>query len=83
MTGTFPIRDNMMPTVSRRGFILGSASAATLALAFPLPARTQTAITVEEFRALSARLMGASPNGLDAGVTAQAARRLHLDASCG
>ncbi len=61
----------MMPTISRRGLILGSASAATLALAFPLPARTQTAITVEEFRALSARLTGASTNGLDVGGAAK------------
>jgi hypothetical protein len=54
-----------MPTISRRGLILGSASAATLALAFPLLARTQTAITLEEFRALSARLIGASMNDLN------------------
>ena len=65
MTRTFPGRDERMPTISRRGLILGSASAATLASAFPLLARTQTAITLEEFRALSARLTGASMNDLN------------------
>ncbi|HSA66447.1 MAG TPA: sugar dehydrogenase complex small subunit, partial [Methyloceanibacter sp.] len=45
-----------MPNISRRGLILGSASAATLALAFPRPACARGAITVEQFRALSARL---------------------------
>ena len=49
-----------MPTISRRGLILGSASAASLTFAFPLSAGMGDTITVEQFRALSARLTGAS-----------------------
>jgi hypothetical protein len=56
-----------MPTISRRKLVLGGGCAATLALAFPLPARTREVITVEQFRALSARLTGASPDALDVG----------------
>jgi hypothetical protein len=40
-------------------------------LAFPLPARTREVITVEQFRALSARLTGASPDALDVGAAAK------------
>jgi Membrane bound FAD containing D-sorbitol dehydrogenase len=50
---------------------LGGGCAATLALAFPLPARTREVITVEQFRALSARLTGASPDALDVGAAAK------------
>jgi hypothetical protein len=60
-----------MPTISRRGLILGSASAAGLALAFPLWAGARETITVEEFRALSARLTGASPTDLSATAAAK------------
>lgn len=42
-----------------------------MALAFPLPARTREVITVEQFRALSARLTGASPDALDVGAAAK------------
>ncbi len=61
----------MMPTISRRGLILGGISAATLALAFPLSARTLEAITVEEFRALSARLIGAKLGDLNMSAAAK------------
>ena len=46
-----------MPTISRRGLLLGG---------FPRFAPAQDTITVEEFRALSARLAGASPTDLNA-----------------
>ena len=65
MGGTFPSRDNRVPTISRRGLILGSASAASLTFAFPLSAGMGDTITVEQFRALSARLTGASLGDLD------------------
>jgi hypothetical protein len=61
----------MMPTVSRRGLILGSASAATLAFAFPLRAASGDTISVEQFRALSARLTGASLGDLDMSAAAK------------
>jgi hypothetical protein len=61
----------MMPTISRRGLILGSASAAGLAFAFPLSAGSGGTITVEQFRALSARLTGASLGDLDRGAAAK------------
>jgi hypothetical protein len=60
-----------MPGISRRGLILGGASAASLAFAFPLFADAQKTITVEEFRALSARLTGASLTDLAAGASAK------------
>ena len=60
-----------MPTISRRGLILGSASAASLAFAFPLSAGMGDTITVEQFRALSARLTGASLGDLDMGAAAK------------
>jgi hypothetical protein len=56
-----------MPTISRRTLILGGASAASLAFAFPLFAGAKETITVEAFRALSARLTGASLTDLDSG----------------
>jgi hypothetical protein len=56
-----------MPTISRRELILGGASAASLAFAFPLFAGARETVTVEEFRALSARLTGASLTDLDSG----------------
>jgi hypothetical protein len=60
-----------MPTVSRRGLILGSASAASLAIAFPLWAGSGDKISAEQFRALSARLTGASLGDLDMGAAAK------------
>ena len=60
-----------MPTISRRRLILGGASAASLAFAFPLFAGANETITVEEFRALSARLTGASLTDLNATAAAK------------
>ncbi len=48
----------LMPTMSRRSLILGGASAATLAITFPLAADARETITVDQFCALSARLTG-------------------------
>jgi hypothetical protein len=61
----------MMPTISRRRLILGSASAATLAFAFPLRAGSGDTISAEQFRALSARLTGAKLGDLDMGAAAK------------
>jgi hypothetical protein len=52
--------------ISRRGVILGGASAAALAVGLPLRSATQETITVDQFRALSARLTGAGMTDLDA-----------------
>jgi hypothetical protein len=60
-----------MPTFSRRTLILGSASAAALALAFPPFAGGVESISVEAFRTLSAKLTGASLTDLDMGVAAK------------
>jgi hypothetical protein len=55
----------MAQTIARRSLIIGGASAATLAVV-PLPAGAQDAITVDQFRALSARLTGVAVAKLDA-----------------
>ncbi len=47
-----------MPTMTRRSLILGGASVATVAIGLPLAAGAQETITVDQFRALSARLTG-------------------------
>ena len=60
-----------MPTFSRRTLILGSASAAVLALAFPPFAGGGESIDVEAFRALSSKLTGASLTDLDMGAAAK------------
>jgi hypothetical protein len=60
-----------MPTFSRRTLILGGASAAVLALAFPPFAGGGESITVEAFRALSSRLTGASLTDLDLSAAAK------------
>jgi hypothetical protein len=60
-----------MPTISRRELVLGGASAASLAFAFPLFAGARETITAEAFRALSARLTGASLTDLAAGASAK------------
>jgi Membrane bound FAD containing D-sorbitol dehydrogenase len=65
MSEKFQGRDERMRTISRRGLILGSASAASLAFARPLWAGSGHRITVEQFRALSARLTGASLGDLN------------------
>lgn len=53
----------MVQTIARRSLIIGGASAATLA-AVPL-ALAQDTITVDQFRALSARLTGVAMADLD------------------
>lgn len=60
-----------MPTFSRRTLILGSASAAVLALAFPPFAGGGESISVEAFRSLSSKLTGASLTDLDPGAAAK------------
>jgi hypothetical protein len=52
-------------TIARRSLIIGGASAATVAVV-PLPAPAQDTITVDQFRALSARLTGVAVADLDA-----------------
>jgi hypothetical protein len=64
-------RTGKMPTISRRELILGGASAASLDFAFPGFAPAQETITVETFRALSARLTGASLTDLNASAAAK------------
>jgi hypothetical protein len=59
-----------MPTIDRRSLVLG-ASAAIAAAGLPLAARTQGAITLDQFRALSANLTGASVTALDATIAAK------------
>jgi len=60
-----------MPTFSRRALILGGACALSAASAFPFFAGANETITVEEFRALSARLTGASLTDLNATAAAK------------
>jgi hypothetical protein len=55
----------MVQTIARRSLIIGGASAATVAVV-PLPAPAQDTITVDQFRALSARLTGVRAAELDA-----------------
>jgi hypothetical protein len=54
----------MAQTIARRSLIIGGASAATVAV-FPLPTPAQDIITVDQFRALSARLTGVAVANLD------------------
>ena len=60
-----------MPTFSRQAFILGGACALSAASAFPLFAGANKTITVDEFRALSARLTGARLTDLNATAAAK------------
>ena len=55
----------MVQTIARRSLIIGGASAATVAIV-PLAAGAQDTITVDQFRALSARLTGVAVAKLDA-----------------
>jgi hypothetical protein len=55
----------MVQTIARRSLIIGGASAATVAVV-PLAVSAQDAITVDQFRALSARLTGVAVAKLDA-----------------
>jgi hypothetical protein len=52
-------------TIARRSLIMGGASAVTVAVV-SLPAPAQDIITVDQFRALAARLTGAALADLDA-----------------
>ncbi len=54
-----------MPKITRRNLIIGTTSAATLAVSFAPVARPRETITRQEFRALSARLTGADEASLD------------------
>jgi len=56
----------MMPMMTRRSLLLGGASAATLAVGFPLSPGARETITIDQFRALSAKLTGARVTHLDA-----------------
>jgi Membrane bound FAD containing D-sorbitol dehydrogenase len=56
----------MGPSISRRNLVIGGASAAALAAGFPRSAGAQQSVTVDQFRALSARLTGAAVSDLDA-----------------
>lgn len=69
---SFRMRDRVMPTMSRRSLVLG-ASVATMAMAMglPLPAFARDTITLDQFRALSARLTGAGVPDLDAAVAGE------------
>jgi hypothetical protein len=59
MIESLRMKDRMKPTISRRSLILGGASAATtVAVGIRLPAGARETITVDQFRALSARLTG-------------------------
>jgi hypothetical protein len=60
-----------MPTFSRRALILGGACALSAASAFPFFAGANETIPVDEFRALSARLTGASLTDLNATAAAK------------
>jgi hypothetical protein len=56
----------MGPPITRRSLVVGGASAAALAAGLPLAAGAQGTVTVDQFRALSARLTGAAVADLDA-----------------
>src|SRR5262249_23902106 len=58
--------DCMGPPITRRSLVIGGVSVAALAAGFPLPAGAQETVTVDQFRALSARLTGAMVSDLDA-----------------
>lgn len=59
----------MKQPVTRRSLIVGGTSLATMAVSFPLVAGAQENISVDQFRALSARLTGVYRAGLDATAT--------------
>ena len=56
----------MGPLITRRRLVIGGASAAALAAGFPMPAGAQETVTVDQFRALSARLTAAAVSDIDA-----------------
>jgi hypothetical protein len=55
---SFRVKGRTMQTMTRRSLVLGGASVPTVAIGFPLAAGAQETITVDQFRALSARLTG-------------------------
>jgi hypothetical protein len=58
----------MRQTISRRTLVLGGASALALAACLPRSADAQDALSLDQFRALSARLTGATLPDLDPGM---------------
>jgi hypothetical protein len=54
-----------MPTITRRDLIVGTTGGLTIAVGFPHLARPRETITLDEFRALSARLTGVDVASLD------------------
>ncbi len=56
----------MGPSITRRSVVVAGASAVALASGLARPAGAQQTITVDQFRALSARLTGAAVSNLDA-----------------
>jgi hypothetical protein len=54
-----------MPTITRRSLIVGTTSTAATAAGFPNAARSSETITLNAFRALSARLTGTDAARLD------------------
>ncbi len=60
-----------MLKITRRSLIIGTSTAATIAAGFPPVAHPAEAVTLEEFRALSARLTGADVASLDATAAAK------------
>ena len=56
----------MGPPITRRSVVIGGAAATALVAGLPLPVAAQETVTVDQFRALSARLTGAAVSDLDA-----------------
>jgi hypothetical protein len=61
-----PSENDMPHPITRRGLVLGGASAATVTIGFPRRAGAQATITLDQFRALSARLTGVPECDLNA-----------------
>jgi hypothetical protein len=56
----------MGPPITRRSVVIGGAAATALVAGLPLLVAAQETVTVDQFRALSARLTGAAVSDLDA-----------------
>src|SRR5262245_23692603 len=56
----------MGPSITRRSLVIGGASAAVLGAGLLRPAGAQGTVSVDQFRALSARLTGSALADLDA-----------------
>ena len=61
----------MGPSITRRSLVIGGTTAAALAAGFPLLVGAQETVTVDQFRALSARLTGAAASDLDASMAGE------------